>query len=70
MRDHGPVTMRRRLGSGPNSSPSGPVPVDQPRLIPAERVVAASLGKPVSEDEAVPVRRGRRILGTGTATPM
>ena len=70
MHDHGAVTMRRRLGNGPNTSMPGLTPAEQPRLLPVERVVAAALDEPASEDEAVPVRRGRRILGTGTSTAM
>ena len=48
----------------------GLTPAEQPRLLPVERVVAAALDEPASEDEAVPVRRGPRILGTGTSTAM
>ncbi|MGW6099796.1 hypothetical protein ACWFRK_36910 [Streptomyces sp. NPDC055157] len=64
------MTMRRRLGNGPNISTPGLPPAEQPRLLPVERVVAAALDEPASEDQAVPVRPGRRILGTGTAAPM
>lgn len=61
------MSTRRRLGTGPNSTPrSTPTTDTAPRLLPAERVEPGALLGDV-ERTGLADRKGRRDLGPGAA---
>ncbi|MFF8367083.1 hypothetical protein ACF05F_34545 [Rhodococcus erythropolis] len=59
-------TMRRPLGTGPNTAKSTPTTDTALRLLPVEQIEPAAL-LDSGEHQKVAERKGRRALGPGTA---
>ncbi|MDF6045707.1 hypothetical protein LRD69_26895 [Streptomyces sp. JH14] len=61
--------MRRRLGAGTAIPSPSLAREEQPRLPAAERIDLGALLEARGGEQLVRVRKGRRMLGTGTAIP-